>query len=142
MAASSKRKDTVDSLNLISQMNNFRILLPCIALIITTHITDAEPISVKAGAEVLHLIRKEKFDLSLPRAMRDNKIDMWIHTIRLADPDPMALHFGAVSGYIIFTDRGGDRIERAVLGSGGQPDLYDIFGSPDDLAEFVVARDP
>lgn len=129
-------------MSLISQMKKFRALLPCIALTVTAHIADAEPISVKAGAEVLHLIRKEKFDLILPGAMRDNNIEMWIHTIRLADPDPMALHFGAVSGYIIFTDRGGNRIERAVLGIGGQPDLYDIFGSPDDLAEFVAERDP
>ena len=44
-------------------------------------------------------------------------------------PTRWALHFGPVSGYVIFTDRGGDRIERALFGSGGHPDFFDIFGS-------------
>ena len=98
--------------------------------------------SVKAGAETLHLIRQEKFDLVLPQAMRDNDVDMWIHAIRTANPDPLKWYFGSASGYIILTDRGGGRIERAVLGSGGSPDLYDLFGSPDDLNAFVAERDP
>ena len=37
--------------------------------------------------------------------------------------------FGSASGYLIFTDRGGARIERALFGSGGHPDFFDIFGS-------------
>ena len=98
--------------------------------------------SVKAGAETLHLIRQEKFDLVLPQAMRDNDVDMWIHAIRTANPDPLKWYFGSASGYIILTDRGGGRIERAVLGSGGSPDLYDLLGSPDDLNAFVAERDP
>ena len=104
-------------------MTILKTLLSSIALAMTMHVCYADAISVKTGAEILHLIRKEKFDLILPGAMRDNNVNMWIHSIRLADPDPMALHFGTVSGYLVFTDRGGDRIERAVLGRGGQPDL-------------------
>jgi len=112
-------------------------------------------------AEILHLIRKEKLDLILPGAMRDNNVDMWIHVVRDGDPDPMQAHFGPISGYAIFTDRGGDRIERALFGGGGHPDFFDIFGSRqigmaidgydyrtqdfsvyDELREFVAARDP
>ena len=133
--------------------------------IFTAGAASAHEISAKAGAEIMHLIRSEKFDLILPGAMRDNDIDMWIHATRVGRPDPMAIYFGAVDGYIIFTDRGGDRIERAVLGnrgrsqnvqeendepstmgssrySSGPTDLYDIFASPDDLAEFVRERNP
>lgn len=125
----------------------------------------AHEISAKASAEIMHLIRSEKFDLILPGAMRDNDVDMLIHATRVGRSDPMAIYFGSVDGYIIFTDRGGDRIERAVLGdrnrsqnvqeendlplsggssrySSGPMDLYDIFASPDDLREFVEERNP
>ena len=109
-------------------MNTLRPLLgksvlACIALIATISVSHAQAVSAKAGAEILHLIRKEKFDLILPGAMRDNNVDMWIHVIRIGNPDPMALHFGNVVGYIIFTDRGGDRIERAVLSDSNRPPL-------------------
>ena len=119
----------------------FRIFLLSVFLLAMSA-SMAQIDSVKAGAETLHLIRQEKFDLVLPQAMRDNDVDMWIHAIRTANPDPLKWYFGSASGYIILTDRGGDRIERAVLGSGGSPDLYDLFGSPDDLNVFVAERDP
>jgi hypothetical protein len=62
-------------------------------------------------------IRREKFDLVLPQAMRKNNIDMWIHVMREAIRDPFgAEDLGSTSGVFVFTDRGGDRIERAVLG--------------------------
>ncbi len=62
-------------------------------------------------------IRREKFDLVLPQVMKKNNIDMWIHVMRIAIPDPFgAGALGSTSGVFIFTDRGGDRIERAVLG--------------------------
>ena len=109
--------------------------------------------------ELLNLIRKDKFDLILPQAMRDNNVDMWIHVIRRGDPDPLELDLGGNAGYFIFTDRGGDRIERAVLGVGfssiADRSVYDIISEenlygedripmwkPSDLAEFVAERDP
>ena len=62
-------------------------------------------------------IRREKFDLVLPDVMRKNKVDMWIHVMRIAIPDDFgAEELGSTSGVFVFTDRGGDRIERAVLG--------------------------
>jgi Xaa-Pro aminopeptidase len=100
----------------------------------------------RARWEMLNLIRREKFDIVLPKAMRENQIDMWIHVMREGNPDPLALDLGGDSGHFIFTDRGGDRIERAVLGGGGytvrNSGAYDIFGSADDLREFVTERDP
>jgi hypothetical protein len=64
-----------------------------------------------------HRIRREKFDIVLPEVMRKNDVDMWIHVMREAIPDPFgAEDLGSTSGVFVFTDRGGDRIERAVLG--------------------------
>jgi len=64
-----------------------------------------------------HRIRREKFDLVLPEVMRENDVDMWIHVMRETIPDPFgAEELGSTSGVFVFTDRGGDRIERAVLG--------------------------
>lgn len=96
--------------------------------------------------ERLNLIRREKFDLVLPLALRKNHVDMWIHVMRLGNPDPLVQDLGGTDGYFIFTDRGGDRIERAVLG--GHEDAlrrigaYDVFGSREELGEFVAKRDP
>jgi hypothetical protein len=62
-------------------------------------------------------IRREKFDMVLPIAMQKNDVDMWIHVMRLAIPDDFgAEELGSTSGVFVFTDRGGGRIERAVLG--------------------------
>ena len=140
-----------------------RATLSFLLLLLAAPTAGAQQIAQTAAerAEILHLIRKEKLDLVLPGAMRDNGVDMWIHVVRAGDPDPMQPHFGPVSGYVIFTDRGGDRIERAIFGGGGHPDFFDIFGSReiamaiegydyrtqdaavyDELREFVAERDP
>lgn len=95
-------------------------------------------------------IRKDKLDLILPEAMRENGIDMWIVASREGHGDPNAAMLGGGYvgdiGYYIFTDRGGGRIERAALGIGGaafdQCPLYDIKGPPSDLRAFVEARAP
>ncbi len=80
-------------------------------------LADAEAQEDNARKNLMNQIRLEKFDLVLPEVMRENKIDMWIHVVREAIPDPFgADHLGSTSGVFIFTDRGGDRIERAVLG--------------------------
>ncbi len=64
-----------------------------------------------------HGIRQEKFDLVLPDVMRKNQVDMWIHVMRETIPDPFgAEELGSTSGVFVFTDKGEDRIERAVLG--------------------------
>jgi len=99
--------------------------------------------------DVQRQIRLDKFDLVLPGAMRDTGLDMWIVAMRENHYDPLweDLGGGFVSGigYFVFTDRGGDRIERAVLGIDTylpRQSGYDIVGSAADLAAFVRERDP
>jgi Xaa-Pro dipeptidase len=82
----------------------------------------------RSGGEALRLLRNNKLDLILPGAMRDNKIDMWIHATRQGDPDPLALQFGSTYGYLVFTDRGG-KIERASFGGSGAVEHIDVRGS-------------
>ncbi len=96
--------------------------------------------------EMLNLIRKEKFRIVLPIAMRENEIDMWIHVMREGNPDPLAIDLGGDNGYFVFTDRGEDKIERAVFGGDEEmlrfTGVYDIFGSVDELKQFIEERNP
>ena len=101
-----------------------------------------------ATVEMLDHIRREKFDLVLPQVMRDHGVDMWIHVIRpwtwsgteqrqlegrglnyssIDSADPLRYEFGTNAAVLVFTDRGGDRIERAVF-EGDVEDVgaYDI----------------
>lgn len=99
-------------------------------------------------------IRREKFDLVLPEAMRENGIDMWIVTLQEQAYDPLYDDLGrgypgSLLGYYVFTDRGpawnGGRIERAALGVDGylleECGVYDIVTGP-DLKKFVEERNP
>jgi Xaa-Pro aminopeptidase len=95
-------------------------------------------------------IRAEKFDHVLPGAMRDNDIDLWITVMREGLHDPLyeALGRGYVGGwaYYVFTDRGGDRIERLVFGASGRMlegcGVYDRFAGAGELAAYVTEVDP
>jgi Xaa-Pro aminopeptidase len=103
----------------------------------------------RARWERMCQIRAEKFDLVLPTAMHDNRMDMWIVVMREGNLDPMweALGRGYVGGwaYYAFADRG-DRVERAAFGVGGylleQCGVYDVFGSEADLTTWVAEHDP
>ena len=142
-------------------MNRLLLTLVVLPLLCSGAGDAAAATSLREQAEFLHLIRREKLDRVLPGAMRDNGVAMWIHGIRHGASDPMQRHFGPVWGYAIFTDRGGERIERAVFGGGGHPDLFDHFGSDEvaralegydfgmhdgsvyqEIAEYVAERDP
>lgn len=101
--------------------------------------------------ETMNQIRVEKFDLVLPEVMRENEIDMWITVNREGYDDPLTQDFGKGYvggwGYYIFTDRGGDRIERVAAGIGThlieENGAYDSVSEGDfDLAAFVAERDP
>lgn len=96
--------------------------------------------------EMLNLIRKEKFRIILPLAMRENKIDMWIHVMREGNPDPLTIDLGGDNGYFVFTDCCETRIERAVFGGDEEMlqliEVYDIFGSEEELNQYVVQRNP
>jgi len=95
-------------------------------------------------------MRRDKFDLVLPEAMRENGIDMWITVRREGLDDPLTPDLGGgyvnPIGYYVFTDRGGDRIERTALGISGhlleENGAYDLVTSSFDLREFVAERDP
>ena len=98
-------------------------------------------------------IRREKFDHVLPVVMRAHDIDMWIYVVRESMPDDLGSEdFGDSNAVFIFTDRGGDRIERAALGRRFKGDFfvadqgadfdpvaasgaYDIVQEPIDRAE-------
>jgi len=95
-------------------------------------------------------IRQEKYDRILPEAMRENGIDMWLIVMRegLLDPLWQDLGGGYVGGwaYWVFSDRGGDRIERVVLGASGYSlercGVYDRFLGAGELKAFVAERNP
>ncbi len=100
--------------------------------------------------ERMNQIRQDKFDLVLPEAMRENGIDMWIVVRREGYDDPLTPDLGGgyvgTTGFYVFTDRGGERIERAALGISGPliegSGAYDLFVSADTLRDFVAIRDP
>ena len=130
------------------------------AILVTSLIVpgfDAQAQNARARWETMNLIRREKFDIVLPKVMRENSIDMWIVMVKRGHHDPLHVDLGGGSpndkwghgkflGYTIFTDRGGDRIERAVLGIHGYTlencGAYDLFGKAGDVSNFVAERDP
>ncbi len=94
-----------------------RVMVLCIAVLFTLPCANVQAQEEDDLKEMKNQIRRDKFDLILPQVMKDNNIDMWIHIIREAISDPFgAEDLGSASGVFIFTDRGGDRIERAILG--------------------------
>jgi len=106
--------------------------------------------SAQDEIEIANMIRSDKFNYVLPKAMRNNNIDMWIIIDRGRGTEPLFRDFGYATsngnGIFIFTDRGRDRIERAVFG--GEPELlvesgiYDVFDNIENLRSFVAERDP
>jgi Xaa-Pro aminopeptidase len=100
--------------------------------------------------EMQRQIRLDKFEQVLPQAMRAQGIDMWIVAVKENHYDPLweDLGRGYISGvgYYVFTDRGGERIERAALGPSGylveESGAYDIFAPASTLAGFVRERNP
>lgn len=143
-------------------MNNFNfaaLVLISLVLAGASGISGAAQAHELADATLDHMkqqIRRDKFDHVLPRAMRDNGVDMWIHVIRDRNPDALARDLGGQSGVFVFTDRGGDRIERAILGQTDEAlwndDAYDILtgveafegdsGWKPVIGEFVASRNP
>jgi Xaa-Pro aminopeptidase len=111
---------------------------------------DASAQEARRRWEQMCQIRKDKFDYVLPQAMRDNSITMWIVMMKEGHYDPLYQDLGrgypGRVGFYVFTDRGGDRIERAALGIDGAMlegcGAYDIVRGTYDLKAFVTERAP
>ena len=130
---------------------SFRLAALIAALSLTPPILTAQAPAEHARTrwERLCQIRKDQFDLILPRAMRDHGIDMWIVMQKENQFDPMYEDLGR--GYVgsvaywIFTDRGGDRIERVAIGVSGhrlEECGYDMVRGFQPLQAFIAERDP
>ena len=102
-------------------MNVKRIFSPLLVLLFAAFNSHAGG-EAQNRWDLMNQIRREKFDLILPQVMRENGVDMWITVSREGFDDPLTEDFGKgyvlSYGYYVFTDRGGDRIERAALGIG------------------------
>ena len=127
------------------------LLIAALALLCPTGSSADSPTgSARDEWEIDCAIRHDKFDYVLPTAMRANDVDMWIVLDRGRGTEPLALDFGISSvngqGIYVFSDRGGNRIERIQLGH--ETDLaracgaYDHFGDPEELRAIVAERDP
>jgi Xaa-Pro aminopeptidase len=118
--------------------------------LIIASVVPASPQEARRRWEQQCQIRKDKFDYVLPQAMRENGIDMWLVMMKEGHYDPLYDDLGrgypGRVAYYVFTDRGGDRIERAALGLEGATlescGAYDIVSGDDDIRKFVVARAP
>ncbi len=128
-----------------------RLAFIVLAVLLTaTPFSEATSQEAKRRWERMCQIRKDKFDLILPEVMRENGIDMWITTVREGDYGPLYEDLGrgypSSLGFYVFTDRGGDRIERAAMGVGGylleECGVYDIVTGSTNLGSFVAERDP
>ena len=127
--------------------------IPVFLLLLAAFFAMVEPATAQEARrrwEMLRQIRLDKFELVLPAAMRAHGVDMWIVAVKENLDDPLweDLGRGYISGigYYVFTDRGGERIERAALGPSGylieQCGAYDIFAPASTLPAFVRERDP
>ena len=104
-----------EELNSRKRLSNVWGLIGLLGLCMSMVALAQEPLVDYTGEN--HQIRRDKFDMVLPEIMRERNVDMWIHVMREAVPDSFGTdELGSSSGVFVFTDRGGDRIERAVLG--------------------------
>jgi len=105
-------------------MNKARIFLIFFCVLILSQGLHAQDFGrsnerIQMDEEVAKMIKQillDKFDVILPEIMREREIDMWIHVVREGDLDPLGYNFGSNEGVFVFTDRGGDKIERAFFG--------------------------
>ena len=114
-------------------------------------IPDEETYAKLSIEELTKQIRRDKFDQILPVVMRNHGIDMWIHVMREGNVHSFGnfvnsgfyADLGSNSGLFVFTDRGGDRIERAAIGRRwARPDYsYPIPNPPANAAEESGAYD-
>ncbi len=129
------------------------VVLACLAGLPIPADAQGEHPNPSMFAEENNQIRRDKFDIVLPQVMRERGVDMWIHEMRDAIRDPFgAQELGSTSGVFVFTDRGGDRIERAILGrrwgdtqrerEGSNYRLVEESGAYDIIGDPVRVQEP
>lgn len=134
-------------------MKNLKTLFTVLALSLTVCTTIvAQPPTFKSLWKSSCMIRQDKFNYVLPKAMRQNNIDMWIVIDNGRGTEPMMLDFAIGTSYghgiYVFFDNGSDHIERYSLGGPGSSKMMDICGAFDevpedgDLRAIVHKRDP
>jgi len=130
--------------------------LSFVSLLLPTPGLEAQVLTDETLDRMMVQIRRDKLDYVLPRAMRDNEVDMWIHVVRERNPDPVAANLGGEAAVFVFTDRGGERVERAILGHADEAlwddEAYDVFVGEEGIegdpgwqrvvGQFVAERDP
>ncbi len=93
------------------------ILLITVALMTSAVYAQKPTYFVDEFQEENRQVRRDKFDQVLPELMREHGVDMWIHVMRTEVPDSFGeLELGSPSGVFVFTNRGDERTERAVMG--------------------------
>jgi len=117
----------------------------------TFTIPDEEEYAKLSIEELTQQIRRDKFDQILPIVMLNHGIDMWIHVMREGNVHSFGnfvnsgfyADLGSNSGLFIFTDRGGDRIERAAIGRrwARSDDSYPVPNPPANAVEGSGAYD-
>jgi Xaa-Pro aminopeptidase len=123
-----------------------RIILSMMILLLGINSQNIKAQEAKARWDILNLIQKEKLETILPKAMRENNIDMWIIVNKYGRTDTLAGELGGgratdkyfqnqYIGYLVLTDRGDEKIERVSLGS-------NLLEKRKDLKKFVEDRDP
>lgn len=93
---------------------------------------------------------KAKFATVLPKVMRENHVDMWIIGVREGSVDQNTAMFPPayipLYAYYVFSDRGGDRIERVTFRAMGEElehcGAFDKIRVSQDLHSFVADRNP
>jgi len=128
-------------------MSKNRILLAFFSFLILFQGFNAQAQEAKFRGEIQQLIIKEKVATILPKAMRENNIDMWIIVNKYGRSDPVMEDLGGGGspgdkyyrhqyvGYLVFTDRGGEMMEQASIGDS-------LLPKRSDLKKFVEERDP
>ena len=124
------------------------VLPLALALLVFPHMevrAQAAMETFQAQWEMSCIIRRDKFDLVLPTAMRRNGVDMWIVIDHGRGTEPLMLDLGIESAYgqgvYIFYDSGEGRVERYTLGGPGSSDLSALCGAYDPLPPIMEGPD-
>ena len=73
-----------------------RMALPILSLVLILQCFTAQAQEARQRWEIMSQIRRDKFDLILPKVMRENNIDMWITVMREGNYGPLYHDLGEV----------------------------------------------